>query len=163
MQEFYFSFMNQKLAISEEDKKEIVNAAVGKNGQPLRNFTCSICQKTLYKPKLCGFGCPNGVYCSVCLDKNQIKDQPQTCPSCNCITVFKEFGSLLSSVMGELKVSCTKADCSAPGTTMTYHEFVTSHIDNCLNKKIECPICKKEQISITNMDSHYLKCDLVIT
>ena len=71
MQEFYFCFVNQKLKISEEDKKEIVNSAVGKNGQPLRNFTCSICCKTLYKPRLCGSGCSNGVFCELCLAQDQ--------------------------------------------------------------------------------------------
>lgn len=62
------------------------------------------------------------------------------------------------SVLGELKVQCSKANCSSPGTTMTYDDFVNKHVDACLNKKVECPICKSEPVSSADVELHYMNC-----
>lgn len=64
--------------------------------------------------------------------------------------------------MGELKVQCSKMNCSSQGETMTYDDFVNKHVNACLDKKVECPICKSEPVSLADVELHYMNCQLVI-
>jgi hypothetical protein len=46
---------------------------------------------------------------------------------------------------------------------MTYSDFVNRHVDTCIDKKVECPICKSEKIGPADVEMHYMNCQLVIT
>ena len=139
-----------------------MNNAVGKNGEPLRNFTCKICLKTVYDPRICASGCQNGIFCTLCLAHEQKKNGDTSCPNCKQKCNFKELGNLLISIMNEQKVKCTKTNCSAEGTFFKYNDFVNQHVKACSNNKVECPICKVEQVPELDMFIHFTKCSQVI-
>ena len=98
-----------------EDRTQYVNSAIPESGELPYELTCMICLCLADDPLLC-VDCETAVTCKGCFDDWKIQmGRKIICPACKGTKQPVKFIKLMQQVRSQLRVKCTKDNCSHDG------------------------------------------------